>query len=166
MAVTSFDPRNPRILPNSGAVPEIVYGLYEGNSQSFKAGQFVYLSSGAVTAVPTGNYSVFGIAQKDATNVSSGNIEIPVQRIRPDDVVLIQVCNNSGTLEAANTTCVPGKSYDLKLVSTNLDYVNSADVTNPSVIFISEVLDGAGAATYWGRFTFLHAENQSVQEPS
>ena len=108
--------------------------------------------------------AVLGVAQKAATTVSTGNIEIPVQVIDPNTEVLIQVADTSGALEAANTTCVPGLSYDLQRVSTNLDYINSGDTGNPTFMFVSEVLDGAGAATYWGRFRLLAAQNQLMLE--
>ena len=162
MAVTSFDPRNPQIQCTSGKVAQITNRYSEANSQSFKAGQFVYFVSGAVTVTADGNYPVAGIALKDATNVSSGNIEIPVQLIGPDDEVLIQVCNVSGTLEAANTTCVPGLSYDLQEVSTNLQYIDSSDTTNDKFVFIEAMLDGAGSATPWGRFRPYFGENQNT----
>ena len=47
MAITSFDPRNPRIVPHNGA-PQITNRYLEANSQSFKAGELVQTSSGAV----------------------------------------------------------------------------------------------------------------------
>ena len=164
MAVTSFDPRNPKLQCTSGKIPQITNRYSEADSQSFKAGQFVYFNSGAVTVAADGTVAVAGIALKDATNVSSssGNIVIPVQLLTPEDEVLIQVCNVSGTLEAANTTCVPGLPYDLQEVSTNLQYIDSSDTTNDKFVFIEAMLDGAGSATYWGRFRPYFGENQNT----
>lgn len=162
MAVTSFDPRNPRVQATSGKVPQILHGYLEANSQSFKAGQFVYVNSGAVTVSADGDVPVMGIALADATNVSASNATIPVQVLGPDDEVLIQVCTSAGALEAANTTCKPGKAYDLQTVSTNLHYIDSSDTTNPKFIFLGPVYDAAGSATYWGRFRPYYLENQAT----
>jgi len=158
MAITSNDPRNPKLIPTHG-VPEVVYGLLEADSQSFKAGELVYLSSGAVTVYAGRDAPVFGIALKDGTNVTSGNTEIPVALIRPDDMVLIQVEDGSGNLEASNTTCVPGTAYDI-IVSSNHHRIDSSDTTNPAFVFVGEVLDATGAATYWGKFRPYYIENQ------
>lgn len=160
MAVTSFDSRNPKVQATSGKIPQILDNYLEANSQSFKAGQFVYVNAGAVTVSADGDVPVMGIALEDATNVSTGNIAIAIQVLGPDDEVLIQVCNTSGSLEAANTTCKPGVAYDLQTVSTNLHYIDSSDTTNPKFVFVGPVYDSTGTATYWGRFRPYYLENQ------
>jgi hypothetical protein len=165
MAVTSFDPRNPKLQATSGKIPQILHGYTEAASQSFKAGQFVYIdASGYVTVSADGNVPVMGIALADGTNGSAGATTIPVQVIGPDDEVLIQVCTSAGVLEAANTTCKPGISYDLQTVSTNLHYIDSSDVTNDKFVFLGPVRDANGTATYWGRFRPYYAENQATAE--
>lgn len=166
MAVTSFDPRNPQLQMTSGKVPQILHGYNEATSQSFKAGQLVYLNSGAVTVTADGDTPVMGVALKDATSTSSASavVEIPVQVIGPDDEILIQVCNTSGSLEASNTTCKPGKSYDLQTVSTNLHYIDSSDTTNDKFVYLGPIRDAAGSATYWGRFRPFGTENQATME--
>ena len=164
MAVTSFDPRNPQIQGASGKVGQILHGYLEANAQSFKAGQFVYLNSGAVTVSADGDVPVMGIALADATNVSASNATIPVQVIGPDDEVLIQVCSTSGTLEASNTTCKPGIGYDLQTVSTNLHYIDSSYTTNMKFVYLGPINDAAAAATYWGRFRPIYLENQATAE--
>ena len=164
MAVTSFDPRNPKVQGTSGKVGQILHGYLEANSQSFKAGQFVYINSGAVTVTADGATPVMGIALADATNVSTGNATIPVQVLGLDDEVLIQVCNVSGSLQASNTTCKPGIGYDLQTVSTNLHYIDSSDVTNMKFVFLGPVYDATGTATYWGRFRPIYLENQASAE--
>ena len=164
MAVTSFDPRNPKVQGTSGKVGQILHGYLEANSQSFKAGQFVYINSGAVTVTADGNTPVMGIALADATNVSTGNATIPVQVLGLDDEVLIQVCNVSGSLQASNTTCKPGIGYDLQTVSTNLHYIDSSDVTHMKFVYLGPVKDAAGDATYWGRFRPIYLENQASAE--
>jgi hypothetical protein len=158
MAITSFDPRNPRVIPHNG-VPQITDRYSEANSQSFKAGQFVVMSSGAVSVGAAGDSPIFGIALADATSVSSGNIVIPVEVINQDDDVLIQVAASGGTVEAANTTCVPGVAYDIQVASNHCT-INSSDTTNPKFVFVEAIKDAAGDATYWGRFKPYYLENQ------
>ena len=162
----TFDPRNPKIQATSGKVAQIMHGYTEGAAQTFDAGQFVYLVSGYVTVTADGNTPVMGIAQIDATNTSSASakIEVPVQVIGPDDEVLIQVCDVSGSLQASNTTCVPGISYDLQTVSSTLHYIDSSDVTNDKFVYLGPVKDATGAATYWGRFRPYYVENQATAE--
>ena len=164
MAVTSFDPRNPKVQGTSGKVGQILHGYLEANSQSFKAGQFVYINSGAVTVTADGATPVMGIALADATNVSTGNATIPVQVLGLDDEVLIQVCTSAGVLQASNTTCKPGIGYDLQTVSTNLHYIDSSDVTNMKFVYLGPVKDATGTATYWGRFRPIYLENQATAE--
>ena len=164
MAATSFDPRNPQIQGASGKVGQILHGYLEANSQTFLAGQFVYVNAGAVTVSADGDVPVMGIALADATNVTSLNATIPIQVIGPDDEVLIQVCTSAGVLEASNTTCTPGIAYDLQTVSTNLHYIDSSDVTAMKFVFLGPIKDAAGDATYWGRFRPIYLENQATAE--
>ena len=165
MAAT-FDPRNPKLQATSGKIPQIMHGYKEAAAQTFDAGQFVYSNAGAITVSADGNVPVLGIALIDATNTSSASakIEIPVQVIGPDDEVLIQVCSASGSLQASNTTCTPGVAYDLQTVSSTLHYVDSSDTTAMKFVYLGPVLDGAGAASYWGRFRPIYLENQATAE--
>jgi len=163
MAISSFDPRQPKIQAHAGgSLPQIVHNYLEGNGQSFKAGQFVYFSSGAVTVTGDGDTPVAGIALKDGTSVSASNVAIPVQLLTPETEVLIQV-TTGGTLQAANTTCVPGIAYDLESVSTNLHYIDSADTSNEKFVYIDAVYDVNGDATYWGRFRPYAVEAQMIE---
>ena len=163
MAATSFDPRQPRIVSRNG-IPQIVHGAYEDDSESFVAGALVYLdASGSVNECVTGltDIDIAGIALEDAVNSSSASVygvhEVPFQAILPGDQIEMQVCNNSGSLEAANTTCKPGLAYDLKDVS-GLHYVNSADTSKGALIFVEPILDADGTASYWGRFIPKYTE--------
>lgn len=118
--------------------PEIVSGLKEANSQSFKAGALVYVSSGTVTVLADGGSGVgtqmntdlhlCGIALKDATNVSSGNIEIPFIKIRPGDMFEAWVYTLGSTDTAADTNI--GLSYDIDITSSH-STVDLNDTTNP-----------------------------------
>ena len=158
MAITSFDPRNPRIVPANG-VPQIVQNLLEANSQSFKAGELVQLASGAVSVAAAGDAPVMGIALADATNVSASNASIPVMIIKPDDEVFIQVSDGSGSLETATTTCKAGVAYDIE-VTSGLHTLASDDTTNPKFVFIDAIYDAAGSAGYWARVRPYYLENQ------
>lgn len=169
MAVTSFDPRNPQIQLSGSSIPQIIYGVKEAASQSFKAGQFVVLASGLVSIMPDssgGDNAPLGVALKDGTTESSASlaIEIPIQVIDPNTEVLITVADTSGTVEASNTACVIGASYDLQRVSTNLDYINSGDTGNPTFIYVGPVLNAAGTASNQGRFRLLAAQNALMLE--
>jgi hypothetical protein len=159
MAITSFDPRNPRIVPTN-AVPQITSRYLEANSQSFKAGEFVYAVSSAITVTTAGDKPILGIALADGTSVSSGNVTIPVAIINQDDDVYIQVAASGGTVEAANTTCEAGVAYDVQVASNHWT-INSSDTTNPKFVFIEALLDANGDATYWGRFKPYYLENMA-----
>jgi hypothetical protein len=161
MAVVSNDPRGPIILPKNGGTPTVVYGLYEANSQSFKAGHFVYLVSAAVTLYAGGDFPLYGIALKDATNVSSGNIEIPVAVITPEDIVLINVATSADVLEAADTTCAIGTTYDTNTASSYPSYIDSSDVTNGCFRFEGAVKAADGSSSTRGYFRLVPAEAQA-----
>ena len=160
MAVTSNDPRGPYIQPSDSGVPYVQYGILEANSQSFKAGHLVYLVSGAATLYPGGDLPVFGIALKDATNVTSGNIEIPIQPITPEDLVVFTVATSADVPEAANTTCAIGTSYDTNTASGYPSYIDSSDTTNPCFRYQGPVKNAAGAVSNRGYFRLVPAEAQ------
>jgi len=155
---------NPRIgVTGNGQSPEIRYGWYEANSSAFKAGELVKLAGNATTGGVTtltagaGAILIMGIAQKDGTNVSSGNIEIPVMIIRPDDE-LIMKCTASGTAKLSNLF-YPGKKYGL-YVGSNIWYADYDDTTNDAVMFVEPIYDADGDATYWGKFKLIPAAAQ------
>jgi len=103
-----FDSHQPR-LQNAGPSPTILHGVTEANSQSFKAGCLVQLdSSGDVIIAATADKPIAGIALKDATSVTTGNIEIPILVPTPDQEWVVNVTNGSGVYEASNTTCKEG----------------------------------------------------------
>lgn len=154
MAAKSWDPLQPRLEPHAGAVPKIVYDVLEANSQTFKAGALVYLSSGAVAACADDPSKIWGIAMKDATNVTSGNVEIPVMIITPEDHVLIRVQSTAGT-DALASTLTPGTRYGTELDANGVAYLLSAEVTTDNWIFIEPILDATGASTYTARVSLI-----------
>ena len=161
MAVTSNDPRGPYILPKSDTVPAIQYGILEANSQTFKAGHLVYLVSAAATLYPGGDIPVYGIAMKDATNVTSGNIEIPIQVITPDDLVVFNVATSADVLQAANTTCAVGTTYDTNTGASIPSYIDSSDTSDGCFRFQGELKDSTGSAATRGVFRLVPAEAQA-----
>lgn len=83
----------------------------EADSQSFKIGEFVYLSSGLATEVATDGTTVLGMALADATNVTSGHIQIPVLLAKPDTVFSMS-CVSDGTA-AATAAAYIGENYGI-----------------------------------------------------
>ena len=72
MAVTSFDPRNPKVQATSGKVPQILHSYLEANSQSFKAGQFVYSNAGAITVSADGDVPVLAVEVVEREEAAGG----------------------------------------------------------------------------------------------
>ena len=161
MALAAWNFGQPKIQPGPG-IPQILHGNLEANSQSFKAGHFVYLNAGAVTYYPGGDTPIAGIALADATTVSSGNIEIPVQVIGPNDEILIQVATSADVVEDCDTTCVVNVAYDTNASVAVASYVDSSDTANPCLVFLGPVYDSTGASDSWGRFRLMSAETQVV----
>jgi len=121
----------------------------------------VYSNAGAITLAAVGDIPVFGIAMKDATNVTSGNIEIPVMVITPENIVKIQVTDGSAAKEAANTTCTAGIAYDFEINAGEFD-IASDDVTNGKFVYQEPIYDVNGDATYWGKFRLYATEAQAT----
>ena len=162
MAANSNDPRMPYIMPRGNEVPALTYGILEGNSQSFVAGNFVYLSSAAAVLYGGGDQTLFGIAAKDATNVSSGNIEIPIYAIGPDDVVSITVATSADVPEASNTTCALITNYDTNAGTTITSMIDSSDTTNACFRYQGPQYDADGTASNRGLFRLIATEVQTV----
>ena len=162
MAAISDSPLKPYVVPRGNEVPTIVYGHLEANSQTFVVGNFVYLNSGAVTLYPGGDLPLFGIAMKDATNVTSGNAEIPIQVITPDDVVSITVATSADVPEVCNTTCAVMTNYDTNAGTTITSMIDSSDITNACFRFQGPQYDSNGDATTRGYFRLIAAECQAL----
>jgi hypothetical protein len=157
---STMDPRNPEIVRTYG-VPQIVQNGAEANSSTFKAGQFVYSNAGAITVSATAGPLIWGIALTDATNVSSGNIYIPLKLLTNDCEVQMKVSSDStiANFQAANTTCVQGVDYDMA-VASNICFIDSSDTSSPGFTFVDAIYDSAGTATDVGRFIPLAAALQ------
>ncbi len=146
---------NPRPLTPDGIAS--VIRITEANSQSFKGGQLVYYGSG-VTVVATSGTKILGVALTDATNTTSGNVKIDIQRITPEQDWAIRVTNN-GTNAYASTATQMTK-YGL-YVTSNVCYMDVNNTTNDAVTFLEPILDENGDSTYWARVRFLSAVIQT-----
>jgi hypothetical protein len=162
MAATSWDPTGPKVVPRNGAEAYVSYGIYEATSQSFKAGQLVYNSSGA-TLYAGGDAPVLGIALKDATNTSSASaaVEIPIQIITPEDTVILGIATSADVLQTPTSgSLAVGTSYDTNAAASTANYIDATDTTNPAFRYQGPVLDATGAETTYGYFRLLPAEAQ------
>ena len=160
MAATSWNPKQPRIRATAGGgIPEI-RTMKEAASQSYKAGALVYLdsSNGLVTALADGGAVIAGIVQEDASGTVSTAAH--VQIIKPGDDVLLICYDESDTAEVLASTYKAGFTYDTEIDANGVAYAeyDNEHATNVQWIFISPVLDAAGASTNWGVFQLeLHA---------
>lgn len=150
MALAEYFWGNPRPL---GKVREIKWGALEADSQSFYAGQPVYLNAGAVTAVASDTAThLAGIALKDATNVTSDNIEIPILPFYPEDLWIIQT--TSGGTAALPTTATIGTMYAF-YVASNIAYMDIADTGNDAMIYHGPVYRAStSTAIYYAIVSF------------
>lgn len=157
MAAKSFDVLNPRIRDVNGKMPQIMYGAKEYDSQAFKAGQLVY--SDVTKTAPTlitecaSDGVILGIAMKDATNVTSSHVEIPVMLITPETELYIR-CTNGGT-DALASSFKQGEEYSTYIgtsgATDNYAYIDLADTSNAVLVFLGPVYDVNGDSTYWCR---------------
>lgn len=131
-------PRTPRIVTvANGGVPEI-REYPEADSQTFDAGQLVYLASGSVTEVAANGQVVLGIALAAGTNVTSSNPDVPVMIINPGDIVEI---------ESTTTAGVVGTNYALVVDTSGTPDVTQLDVsdtTNDAVVLLKQLADRNG----------------------
>jgi len=117
--------------------PENFYdpAIKEANSQSFVIGDLVTVTpgTGTVSEFAANGRHLSGIAQTDATNVTSGNIAIRIQKILANEVYEMNLTNNGSDVTGAITHL--GKVYGLKDLGSGVWAVdtNSGTVTNANV---------------------------------
>lgn len=152
MAATSWDPLQPRIIDAAGGVAPI-YVFPEAATQSYKAGALVYLdaTNGRVTAVANSGTLICGIAQKDASGVTSTNA--PVQIIRPGDRLQVSCYDASDAAAKAASNFKAGFTYDIEVVN-GVAYAerDSEHATSEELIFIQPIYDVNGDSTNYGIF--------------
>jgi hypothetical protein len=99
-----------------GSVPEVFHnaGVKETNSQSFIKGDLVTIvpGTGTVSEYVVNGINIGGIALDNATNVTTGNIAIRIQKIMKDQVFIANVTNGATATEVTAITQL-GKCYGL-----------------------------------------------------
>lgn len=113
----------------------------EASSQTFAAGDLVYLNGGYVTLV-TDDQNIMGIAMKASTTVTSAWTTIPVQVITPEALFVAQV-------DTTSTLANVGEDYGLNTATTQCHAVDLGDVTTTCVRV--ERLDPRDGASATGR---------------
>lgn len=121
--------------------PVRIIEALEASSQSFVAGDLVYLNAGVVTLV-TNDDEIFGVALKASSNVTSAWTTIPVQVITPESLFVAQVDSTSATTQV-------GEQYGLNTATTDCHAVDIGDTTT-TVVRI-ERIDSRDGALATGR---------------
>lgn len=144
---------NPRRAKGDG-VGEERPELLEADSMSFKKGELVYSNAGAITNCADDAVVILGIAKKDATNVTSGNIAIPVEIINPNDLYLMRVIDTAGGTIGTGTDAALHTGYGVE-VTSNVWSLCIDEVTADAVSVYKYHYDAAGDATAWVYVRFL-----------
>ena len=145
---------NPRFVHSLNQGGPLVRSYQEANSQSFKAGELVYLTASgeALTACADDAVVVLGIALADANNTTTENAQIPVCVLRVGDEVEIDVYQGS-SVDAA-TEAMLGQNFAYEVTSNEgkidlndtghdlmtLQKIVNADATTVLVTFIPTTL--------------------------
>lgn len=112
----------------------------EAASQSFKAGELVYLVSGKVTVCANDDPTlILGRASTDATGVTDSDIEVEI--FKEHYRVKMQVSNN-GT-PATSDNAVLGTKYGI-IIASNIHYIDVADTSNTRVRIENQNTDPDG----------------------
>lgn len=147
---------NPKWVSGEGGTCEVVSHFYEADSMSFKKGELVYLSSGAVTNCADDAVVIAGQALADATNVTSGNIIIPIRVIKPGDVWMIRCYDTSDAAEITCDNLTIGSAYGLE-VTSNVWRLDNDETTADAVTPIRLHYDVNGDADEWIYVRFMPA---------
>lgn len=116
----------------SGNSPMIRY-YPEAASQSFKAGQFVYLSSGKVTVCSDDASSILGLAVSDATGVTDSECAVYIANT---DTIFEGNVYHSTPASAVTAITQVGEQYALKVLS-NKCYVDIEDTSHDAFQIVS-----------------------------
>ena len=132
----------------------------EAASQSYVRGNFVYNVSGAITETPEGTNLILGIAESDATGVTSAATRYT--EIAPDDILVMSVVDGSSSdVDYAVSNLTVGDGYGLEIVSS-VHCVDGSDTTNALFHYIGPVQSIKGETPYRGYFhvtpTYLQTE--------
>lgn len=135
---------NPKVIPSGSGKAGWIASFAEAASQSFKKGEFVYLSSGALTACASDATKILGIALEDASGTTGTSIKVQV--IEPNDIIKIRVRND--TTDATCDNASLGTSYGT-IVASNVHYLDINDTTNDALVPVRYETDESGSYTYW-----------------
>jgi len=125
--------------------------IKEANTQSFVQGDLVTVTpgTGTVAIFAADGIHIGGIALTNATNVSSGNVAIRIQKILPGEYYIANVYNGGSATTTAITQL--GKCYGLVKVSagvwavdTNLSTITSCNVQVVGFVYGPDI-DSSGA---------------------
>ncbi len=118
----------------------LVGGCNEANSSTFIIGDLVYLNSGAVTVCGDDPTVIAGLATKAGTNVTSGNIEIPIEPINSDDIYVMNIWHTTDTSAVLSSITI-GTAYEIarKTVGSATAFVvDMAATTNERVVVVGK----------------------------
>jgi len=118
--------------------PNIRYIKEAAGTQTFVAGDLVYLASGAVTVIANDDV-IFGVAQEDASG-TTGTL-LPVSIISPEQTWV-------AAFDDTTSTDYVGEDYGLNITSDSMS-VNLGETTNTAVTIID--LDPRDGAKSLGR---------------
>lgn len=111
-----------------------ITGVYpEAASQSFKAGEFVYLVSGKVTVCADDAVAILGMAAHDASGVENTNVIVYLAH--PDNVFEANVYHGTAA-DAVTAITLVGVNYALKVVS-NKHYPDIGDTGHDAFVIIA-----------------------------
>lgn len=132
----------------------------EAATQSFSAGDLVYLVSGKVTVCPADPALIAGRALEDATGVT--DTAILIEKFMATDLIDIQVSDGSNA--ALSNTTYKGTAYEIVKLS-NTWYVDQGAEVNTRVVVHEQLRDRDDTASYsyWARVSFLSTYLQFAQ---
>lgn len=121
----------PAIVVTTTTNQREVTGTYpEAASQSFKAGQFVYLASGKVTVCADDATTILGMAMQDATGVTDSDILVALAV--PENTFEANVYHGTPASAVTAITQV-GVNYALQ-VDSNKCYVDIEDTSHDAFV--------------------------------
>lgn len=121
----------------------------EAASQSFKAGEFVYLVSGKVTVCADDATSILGMAAHDASGTTNTNVIVYLAH--PDNVFEANVYHSTPASAVTAITQV-GVNYALQ-VDSNKSYVDIEDTSHDAFVVIG-ISEKDAVGDVYGRVHF------------
>lgn len=145
----------------SGNSPQVIY-VPEGSTQSFKAGEFVALSSGKAVVCDSDATTIFGMAAIDATGTA--DTMIPVYPANADTIFEANVYHATPASAVTAITQV-GSEFGLE-VASNKHYVGIDDTSNKAfhVLNISK-RHGCKVGDQYGILEFQVLDSVSQARP-